>query len=140
MQKMGDSYGQWGQLTPNQEAAVRKVLAQVEERKAARIAERQAEAAASNFVGEEKKRQVWTLTLTGKTGFESDFGYVYVYFFKDDAGNIVIYKGSKFFEIEKGDKVTGKATVKMHNIRDGVKQTLISRPDFEKVVDMVEAA
>lgn len=140
IQKMADIYGQWGQLTLNQEAAVRKVLAQAEERKAARIAESKAEAALSNFVGEEKKRQVWTLTLTFKTGFESDFGYVYIYGFKDEAGNIVIYKGSKFFEIEKGDKVTGKATVKAHNVRDGVNQTLISRPDFTKVVDMAVAA
>ena len=49
----------------------------------------------------------------------------------DDDGNAVVYKGSsdlKFY----ADKVTVKATIKAHDTRDGVKQTIISRP---KIID-----
>ena len=58
--------------------------------------------------------------------FESQFGYTYINICKDADGNVVVYKGSNRFE--EGETVRVKATVKSHEERDGVAQTLIARP------------
>jgi hypothetical protein len=55
---------------------------------------------------------------------------------RDTNGNIIIHKGSKP-NWEKGEVVIVKATVKAHNDRNGVKQTIITRP---KVIDKKEIA
>ena len=124
VQKMVNSYQEWGGLTPGQEAAVRKAMGQVAERKAAfRTAD-----AASKFIGEVGKRQEFTLTLRAYTSFDGDFGMVHIHILKDAEGNVVVYKGSKHLDGNIGDTLTGKATVKAHNVREGVNQTLISRP------------
>jgi hypothetical protein len=58
---------------------------------------------------------------------EGQYGYSYLHVLHDDAGNVVVYKGSKELGM-RGERVLVKATVKDHDVRDGVKQTKIARP------------
>jgi hypothetical protein len=45
-------------------------------------------------------------------------------------GNVVVYKGSHGWD--KGEEVTAKWTIKAHDYRDGVAQTVLARPTFPK--------
>jgi hypothetical protein len=123
------NFNNYGSLTSGQENAVRNIFNKEEDRKAAfKSAD-----ANSKFVGTVKVRQDFTLTMNFHTSFESDFGIQHVYIFKDGEGNVVVYKGSMHLDCVKGEVVKGKATVKSHNVREGINQTLISRPDFSIV-------
>jgi hypothetical protein len=121
---MLEAYENWGSLTGGQEAAVRRIFAQ----DAARKAERKAADASSAHVGTVGERRDWTLTLQGRFEYEGDYGVTYGHVFKDADGNVVIYKGSNRLQGERGDTLALKATVKAHTDRDGVAQTMISRP------------
>lgn len=128
-QKMRDSYEEWGTLTEGQERAVRKMRDEGDKRRAAMRAEDQK----SVHVGTVGKREVFHLTLQNVSAFEGDYGTTWFHRLKDDAGNVVIYKGSNRLALgdrlfERGDKVTVKATVKSHDRRDDIARTFISRP------------
>ena len=56
-----------------------------------------------------------------------NYGMTFINLCRDDDGNAVVYKGSNDLKYH-GDKVTVKATIKAHDTREGVKQTIISRP------------
>ena len=58
------------------------------------------------------------------TSFESAYGYTYLYRFIDKNDNVLIWFGSNM--IDESPKAI-KATVKAHNEREGVKQTIITR-------------
>lgn len=127
--KMLDSFGEWGSLTEGQERAVRKMRTEGEARRAAL----KAEDMKSVHIGTVGKREVFTLTLAGITEFEGDYGITYFHRLKDDAGNVVIYKGSNRLALgerifERGDRLTVKATVKSHDRRGDINRTFISRP------------
>ncbi len=121
--KMKESMDKFGPLTEKQEVAVRKCMAD----KAAKIAEFRAKDAGSEWIGTEGVRQDFELTVRVVNYFEGDFGAVYINILNDAAGNVVVYKGGKPLGM-KGDAVKVKATVKAHGLREGVKQTIISRP------------
>jgi hypothetical protein len=99
---------------------------------------RQAALQASQHVGTVGARQTFDLTVTFITSFEGAYGTTYINGFKDADGNIFIHKGSKILvdvevdtyprPLEKGDKVNLSATIKEHGVREGVKQTIITRP------------
>lgn len=149
---IADSMDQYGAPSPKQLEIIRRDMASFEAKKAEwaekRAAKRAAEAELSEWVGEVGKRVEWTLTIDGHHTYEGEFGLVHIYILKDEAGNVVVYKGSSCLGVEtermtaagwktsdwrsfdKGDKVTGKATIKTHTTREGVKQTMISRPKF----------
>lgn len=82
--------------------------------------------AASQWVGTVGERIDITGTIVFTVRFEGRFGFTYITGVKDAAGNIFIQKGVKIGE--KGDEIVLKATVKAHETRDGVKQTMITRP------------
>lgn len=117
-------FEEFGAPTPKMVDALRRMMAQQEAKKI----EQKIIDSQSEFVGNIGNRQSFTLTLTFKTSFESDFGTVHITGFKDEKGNILVYKGSIFFQAMKGETVTFKATIKNHNIRDGIKQTILTRP------------
>ena len=50
---------------------------------------------------------------------------------RDDNHNIIIYKGTQYWG--SGAEVTCTAKVKDHEVREGVKQTIIQRPTKVKV-------
>jgi hypothetical protein len=125
--KMDASLQEWGNLTPNQLAKVREIMAGQEAKKA----EWRARDAQSQHVGKVGERITIDATVLWTTGFETQFGFCNVTGLKDAAGNQFVQKGA--FIAEKGERVTGKATVKAHEERDGVKRTVIQRPKFALV-------
>jgi hypothetical protein len=122
--KMALALDDWGSLTPGQEAACRRILTD----DAAKKAERLAADANSRWVGEIKQRLDFTVTLQGTFDYETDFGTVFGHIMKDQDGNVILYKGSNRLDAKRGDTFTVKATVKKHDERNGVQQTIVNRP------------
>lgn len=92
---------------------------------AQREAAKQAEIA-SQHVGEVGQR----ITLTAATAklltsWDGEYGTTYLYKFTDARGNVYIWYASR--GIETRDGMTIKGTVKNHNERDGIKQTVLTR-------------
>lgn len=129
--KMRDTVAEWGGLTEKQNAAVLAMIergeARVAERAKAREEARQADADKSGWIGKVGERRDFSLTVRMVIEMEGQYGYSYLHVMHDEAGCVVIYKGTKQLG-EKGDTVSVKATVKEHDVRDGVKQTKIARP------------
>ena len=127
LRKLAADLDECGGLSDKQTQIVRDALARQEKFVAERKAKFAAQDANSQHVGTVGKRDTFTLTVQWVKYFEGAFGATYIHGLKDAAGNVVIYKGSKCLG-ERGATVTVKATVKEHGERDGVKQTIISRP------------
>ena len=125
----------YGSISPKQVEFVAKLLAQIPAREEVAKA-RAAADAGSVYLGTVGEKIEFEGTVSFITGFDSQFGYVTVTGIREINGNIIIHKGSKP-AWDKGDKVWVKATVKAHNDRNGVKQTIITRP---KLIDKIEAA
>lgn len=126
--KMFQSFEEWGSLTPGQEAAVQKVIAQDAERKAEWAKKNAEEGARSQHVGTEGERgEFLNLKLRFKKEFDGRFGPTTIQKFEDEAGNVLVYFG-KDLGVEKDGVISLKATVKKHDERDGVKQTILNRP------------
>lgn len=132
--KMVDAYSEWGSLTEGQEAAVRRIVEQNGQRDAQRAQARQREAENSQHIGTPNVREDFVLTIRVVLDFENDFGTMHIHIMHDRFGNVVVYKGSVVLG-EKGETITVKATVKEHGIREGVRQTIISRPKVLAVAD-----
>lgn len=80
----------------------------------------------SAYVGEVGARL--TLNTTAAvllTSWANDFGITYLYKFSDEAGNVYIWYASRAIALQ--ESMTLKATVKAHNERNGVKQTVLTR-------------
>lgn len=119
----------WGAPSAKQLAVLRDMLAKDK----ARQAERRERDLASQHIGTVGERlRGLELTVSFQTGFETQFGFTTVTGFRDAAGNVFIHKGTNP-GCERGDRVTVAATVKEHGERDGVKQTILSRPKVEVV-------
>jgi hypothetical protein len=123
---------QFGRLSDKQLAALRAVPAK-EAARAEREAQRQVEAAKSDYVGEVGQRLELTVTVEHKA--EIDHGphaqfsrYFYITTMVDDQANCVVIKSSTFCQYEPGDRLTMKATVKAHDEYHGRKQTVVQRP------------
>lgn len=82
----------------------------------------------SNFVGTLKQREDFTLTLTFRKGFDTNFGVSFLNTLKDAQGNVFTYWGASLLDVEVNDTVTVKATVEEHKEYQGVNQTVIKRP------------
>ena len=115
----------YGSISEAQVSFAQILLGRISGR-AALMAQRAAENAASAFIGAVGDRLTLTLTLQWSKTFETQYGMLTVHGFKDPAGNIVIYKGNRI--AEKGETLTLKATVKAHEDREGTLQTIINRP------------
>lgn len=132
--KMRGAVGEYGRLTPGQERAVLAMIDKAKDRLAAREAAAALKAATAQHVGTVGERRDFDLTLKFKVIFETQFGFTKIYGMEDDAGNVIVYKGSSYLThpngdaLEKGDRVKFKATIKSHGERDGIKQTIVSRP------------
>ena len=133
-EKMRDALMNWGSLTPKQADLVRSMISRAEARVAAREQDRAAKLAAdqagSRHLGKVGERMNFNLTVERILSFETQFGYTYINLCRSE-GSVVVYKGSNRL-VEADDElpaqVAVKATVKAHDYRDGVAQTLISRP------------
>lgn len=87
---------------------------------------RQKENENADWVGAIGERIAIEGTIFFTNSFASQFGLVTITGIKDGAGNIYIQKGISIGI--KGDFISIKATVKEHQLRDGIKQTIITRP------------
>ena len=123
---MNEAIRNYGSLTDGQANAVRKIMADQDQRNAKWAAERAAEAAASDWVGVVGERMAFEVTVQHVISFETEFGYTHINICKDADKNVVVYKGSNAWE--KGSTITCQAKVKEHGEREGVKQTIIQRP------------
>jgi hypothetical protein len=129
--KMRSSVNEWGGLTEGQTKTVLGMIARGEaraaERAKAREEARQADADKSGWLGEVGQRCDFSLVIRMVVEMEGQYGYSYLHVLHDAAGNVVVYKGTKMLGM-RGERVLVKATVKDHDVRDGVKQTKIARP------------
>lgn len=84
--------------------------------------------AKSEFVGELKKRDNFTFTVTQKHGpYAGDYGEKFKYVMSDPAGNKVVWWTGPKTELEKGSTYNVTATPSRHEDDDGVKTTFIQR-------------
>jgi hypothetical protein len=127
LRKLSADLRDCGGLSDKQTDIVRKALANQERFAAERKAKFAAADASSQHVGTVGVREVFEVTVQWCKYFEGAFGATYIHGLKDAAGNVIIYKGSKCLG-QKGYAAKIKATVKEHGERDGVKQTIITRP------------
>jgi hypothetical protein len=125
--KMANSLSEWGGLTEGQTKAVLGMITRAEAKVAGFAAKRAEEAATSQWIGTVGQRRDFTLTIRHIVEMEGIYGYSYLHILNDDAGNVVIYKGTKLMG-DRGERLTVKATIKEHGEREGVKQTKIARP------------
>ncbi len=127
-----------GSLSDKQTEILRKCLAQRIKWAAERAEKKADEAAASDHVGTVGERREFVVRVVFVTSFDGQYGTTHVHGLKDDFGNIIIHKGQPILadievdtqprRIEKGDKIRVTATIKSHSVREGVKQTIITRP------------
>lgn len=106
------------------------------DRRAAREAEREAHKG-SEYVGEVGKRMTFEIAeMQCVTSWLTQYGRTYLYRFTDTKGNVLVWFSSGVFGkwdddtqryIEHENVTRIKATVKSHNERDGIKQTIITR-------------
>jgi len=117
----------FGSLTPNMRNAMVKVL----DKRAAKKAEWAERDSKCEFVGTIGERQAFSLKVIIIVELESMYGSSYLHVCRDDNHNVIIYKGSQYWG--SGAEVTCTAKVKDHDVREGVKQTIIQRPTKVKV-------
>jgi len=99
------------------------------EKLVAREEEKRAKSAEASYLGEIGEKIEFEGTVRATFHYESDYGYVYGVIIAS-GDNIVVTKGTSAFHMdaEKGSAVKLRATVKKHEERDGVKQTIVIRP------------
>lgn len=147
-----ESLNTYGKLTDKQFAAVLRCIEGDAARKAEWESKRQEAAAQSLYVGEQGKRirlenvKVEAVLTVEATRFSYyDRAEQEVYLLRDAQGNRLVWRSKKYdVGIAKGDVINLVATVKEHKEFRGERQTVLSRPRFEMVVDaqapQVEAA
>jgi len=95
----------------------------------------------SQHFGEIKKREVFTLKLMSVRTWENDYGTTWFHRFLDENGNVAVWYGSLPLEykvgvgmkdVQIGDVVKVKATVKKHDEYKGIKQTVVNRCKVEE--------
>lgn len=121
---------QYGSLSDKQWAFLGTLVERERARpavEAAREAQKEVARATSRHLGAVGERRSFLVKVVSTPKFEGQFGTVVINICEDLSGNVVIYKGGKTLG-EKGQTLTVKATIKAHGEREGVKQTIISRP------------
>lgn len=88
----------------------------------------------SQWVGDIDERREFIITVlhtvdvSGFASWSHHIVFRMLYICNDDAGNRIIYIGNSEKFPQNGERATIKATVKSHDKRDGVKQTVVRRP------------
>ena len=131
---------EWKQLEAERER-IRKKEEEEEARKEKERREAElAKKRISQYVGEVGKRIETRVTYEYCAEYETKFGWVSIYGFKDENGNKLIWRTTSFPEaknkdgevitIHKGDTVTIRGTVKEHSEYRDEKQTSLTRCKF----------
>lgn len=101
-------------------------------------AEEKARKAISKHIGQVGDKLDLTVTLEKRAWFDvpSFRGYgmdtMYVYTFRDEQGNALVWKTGKGLVFESGEKVHLTGTIKNHDEYDGEKQTTLTRCKVER--------
>lgn len=136
IESMRHSFNAYGKLTEKQCIAILKGIdsrkAKLQQWEEERNAKKTQEALQSDFVGSVGEKVTLTLTVQKIIALKGIYGTSLLCICKDTAGNVIIYKGTADFPQE-GCTATITATVKVHNLREGVKQTFIQRPRIVKI-------
>jgi hypothetical protein len=132
-----DKFNHYGDLSPKQIVAAKNAMTQRAQRDAERAAETERLAAVSNYVGTVGERTEFVLRLDRKFTFMTGFGECTGHIMSDENDNVFVYFGQplhgEIYSFDIGDRALIKATIKRHDQRDGVKQTVVNRP---KVLDI----
>lgn len=124
-QKMLDVIHLWGGLTEGQAAAVVRIATENAEKRKERAAAWREADLKSQHIGAVGERREFEIICNKVLAFEGRYGFTYFNICKQ-GDDVVIYKGSNRFEEDETIRV--KATIKAHEERDGIAQTIISRP------------
>jgi hypothetical protein len=89
--------------------------------------------------GTPEKREVFTLTLTDRWDVEGIYGVTRIHKFLDLAGNVAVWFSSSKVIGTVGETWKVKATVKKHEVRKGVNETVLSRCAAVEKVEAVAA-
>lgn len=89
--------------------------------------------AASTWIGTKGERRTFTAQITGIRALDSQYGVVYLTKMVDAEGHILTWFGTGFDNVDQGDTVTFKGTVKDHREYDGGQETQLTRCKLEKV-------
>lgn len=114
-------------------SAYRRAQEKAIEQEARKVAD--AKAADSVHFGAVKERNIVTATITLALEIDGDYGVSTLVKGLTPEGNVVVWFASGTIDLKAGDTITGKATVKGHDERDGVKQTQVSRWNWIIVED-----
>lgn len=87
----------------------------------------------SEYIGSVKDRVTLRLTYDRFIKFDGYYGSVFIEFFKDESGNVVVWKTSTCKELEMDTLYEVTCTIKEHTEYRGVKQTYINRPKFKEL-------
>jgi len=93
---------------------------------------REAEGRASEYVGVVKERIEFEAEVIGVYGTEGFYGHTDIVKFKDMDGNLFTWFASDYTDLERGDHVSIKGTIKKHEEYRGIKQTMLTRCKFTK--------
>lgn len=106
--------------------------------KEARKSREAATKAASEWVGDIKKRQDFNVTCERVISIEGHYGVTGLHILRDEAGNTIKWFASESTKwLEEGNTATIKATVKAHEEYEGEKQTIVSRA---KIIETLSEA
>lgn len=127
---LASAYDTYGKLSPAQCDAVRKIIIKQAERRQEWASQQAALNAARQHIGAVGDKVTLALTLKKCIAIDTVYGTSFINILEDSSRNVIIYKGNSqaLYGVNEGDTVTLAAVVKEHGVRDGVKQTIISRP------------
>lgn len=82
----------------------------------------------SNYVGDIGERLTITIvSMECVTSWQTDYGITRLYKMEDTFGNVLIWKSSKWIDLEKAELSTVTGTIKDHTEFNGLKQTELTR-------------
>jgi hypothetical protein len=88
---------------------------------------REREKKSNEWVGIEKQRDEFEITVVATRHLEGDWGATHLYRMEDMSGNSIVWFNSGRTRLEDGKAYTIKATVKRHDSYKGRKQTVVNR-------------
>lgn len=93
--------------------------------------------AAKVYIGDLGMKVTVEATYVYTASFDTNYGRMHIHRFEDMCGNVIVWKTSKGLyypdNLEKGDKVTIKGTIKDLNEYKGEKQTVLTRCKVERL-------
>ncbi len=81
----------------------------------------------SKHIGKIKERLTLKVKLNDFNSYNTKYGEFNVYTFTDTNENVIILKGNKKYDFVEGETYRVKATVKDHEIRNGIRKTVVNR-------------